>query len=180
MVSPEREDYSLLLGTSYVLAPLLALGMGGGLSELEVDDTVAVLAGSSMFVLPAVVHAARGNGGQAFPSFMAMAGTTGLGVLLGGAIGYFIGYAGCPDHDSEECDLAGLTELYAGALVGGVVGYTTYAIVDVSSNAAVVREKPRRPPEAALQFWLRPWASPRRGDAVSRWDGLQLGVIWSL
>jgi len=156
------------------------MGMGAGLSELEVDDSVAVLAGASMFVLPAVVHAARGHGEQALTSFFAMAGTTGLGALLGGGIGYFIGYQSCPDHDSEECDFAGFTELAVGAFLGGVVGYTTYAIVDVSSNASVAGEKQRRPPEAALQFWLRPQASHRRADVGARWDGLQLGVTWSL
>jgi hypothetical protein len=182
LVSPRRHEYSLLLGASYVLAPFLALGVGGGLSRLGVGDTLAVLSGTSMFLLPAVVHAANGNGEHAPLAFFATAGTTLLGAFVGGGVGYFIGYSRCPDHDSEECDLAGMNELVVGALLGGVVGYSAYAIADVVHHASVVREKPQRPPEAALSFWLRPRASRerRQADAGARWDGLQLGVTWSL
>jgi hypothetical protein len=182
LVSPQRQDYSLLLGASYALAPFLALGVGGGLSRLGVDDGWAVLGGTSMFLLPAVVHGAKGNGAHAPLAFFATAGTTLLGAFVGGGVGYFIGYSRCPDHDSEECDFAGMNEMVVGALLGGVVGYTAYAIADVVNNASVVRERPQPSPEAALQFWLRPRASreERQVDASARWDGLQLGVTWSL
>jgi hypothetical protein len=101
--------------------------------------------------------------------------------VLAGGIGYVIGNQGCPDHDSEECDFAGFNGLMLGAVLGSVAGYTTYAIVDVASNASVLREKPLRP-TAALQFWLRPQASRerQRADNGVRWDGLQLGVTWRL
>jgi len=180
LASPQRQDYSLLLGASYALAPFLALGIGGGLSKLGVDDALAVLGGTSMFLLPAVVHGAKGNGAHAPLAFFATAGSTLLGAFVAGGIGYFIGYSRCPDHDSEECDFAGMNEMVVGALLGGVVGYTAYAVADVVNNASVVREEPQRPPEAALQLWLRPQASRQRLDANARWDGLQLGVTWSL
>jgi hypothetical protein len=175
---PRREDYSFMLGTTYVLAPVLALAVGGVLSKLEVDDTVAVLGGMSMFVLPAVVHIAHGNNPHGALSFFSLAGVTGLGILAGGITGYIISSSSCSDHDSEECDLAGLPGLIVGSLVGGVVGYTAYAVYDVSSNASVVRRVPPPDPEASLQFWFSPMPA-RRGVASgssSTWEGLQFGA----
>jgi hypothetical protein len=179
---PQRQSYALLLGTTYVAAPFLALAVGGGLAELEADDTVAVLGGASMFLLPAIVHIAHGNDPHGALSFLELAGSTALGTLVGGVAGYAIGSAGCPDHDSEECDFAGLPGLIVGSLLGGLTGYTAYAVYDVSSNASVLRETSRASPSVSLQLWLQPLAGRRsRASEPSRSvDGLQLGATLHL
>jgi hypothetical protein len=176
--APPRQNYAALLGTAYVLTPFLALGVGGGLAEMEADDTVAVLGGISMFLLPAIVHMAHGNHPHGALSFLEVAGATGLGILVGGSVGYAIGYAGCSDHDSEECDFAGLPGLVAGAALGGLAGYTTYAIYDVASNASVPERARPASPEASLQLWMLPLSRPRSlaSEASRSVDGVQLGA----
>jgi hypothetical protein len=175
---PQRQSYSLLLGSAYVAAPLLALAVGGGLAELEADDTVAVLGGASMFLLPAIVHIAHGNDPHGALSFLEVAGSTGLGALVGGVVGYTISYASCPEHDSERCDFAGLPGLFVGSLLGGVTGYTAYAVYDVSSNASVLGAARRPSPAVSLQLWLQPLPARRSlaSEVHRSMDGLQLGA----
>jgi hypothetical protein len=177
-VAPPRQSYSFLLGGAYVLTPLLALAVGGGLAEMEADDTVAVLGGASMFLLPAIVHIANGNNPHGPLSFLEMAGATALGTFLGGGLGYAIDYAGCPEHDSEECDFAGVTGLFVGAFLGGLTGYTTYAIYDVASNASVPGRASPATPEASLQLWMQPVVGRRSvtSEASSAVDGVQVGA----
>jgi hypothetical protein len=176
--APPQKNYAALLGTAYVLTPFLALAVGGGLSELEADDTLAVLGGVSMFLLPPMVHIVHGNHPHGALSFLEIAGATGLGILVGGSVGYAIGYAGCEDHDSDQCDFAGLPGLVAGAALGGLAGYTTYAIYDVASNASVPERANPASPEASLQLWMLPLTGRRSvaSDASRSVDGVQLGA----
>lgn len=168
----------MLLGTSYVLAPLLALAVGGGMAKLEADDTVAVLGGASMFLWPAIVHLAHGNNPHAALSVLELAGATALGTFVGGGMGYAIGYASCPDHGSDACDFAGLPGLIAGSLLGGVASYTAYAIYDVSTSASVLGEARPPSPHASLQLWMQPLPGRRAvaGEASRAMDGFLLGA----
>jgi hypothetical protein len=176
--SPPPQTYSGLLGGAYIVAPVLALAVGGALAELEVDDTYAVLGGISMFMLPAAVHIGYGNEPHGPLSFLALGAVTVVGIAVGGFVGFGIDYAGCPEDDSDHCDFAGITGLVVGALVGGVAGYTVYAAYDVSSNASVPSEPPAPTQRASLQPWLRPLAAPRSfvSEGSTTWDGFQLGA----
>jgi hypothetical protein len=173
----EGESYRGALTASYVMAPLLALGVGGLLSGMEVDDTWAVLGGTAMFLAPAAVHMGHGNVTQGPVSFLLLAGATGAGVLLGGLTGYYIDSADCdPAQDSDGCDFAGFTGLVAGALIGGVGAYTGYAIYDVSENGALPLDESATD-EARLELWLSPVATPSRSRGEARpFDGVQLGA----
>ena len=174
----EGESYRGALTASYVMAPLLALGVGGLLSGMEADDTWAVLGGTAMFLAPAAVHMGNGNVAQGPLSFLLLAGSTGAGMLLGGLTGYYVDAADCdPDQDSDSCDFAGFAGLVVGTLIGGVVGYTGFAIYDVSENGAVPLDESATD-HARLELWLSPVAAPQRSrvDASSPFAGVQLGA----
>jgi hypothetical protein len=178
-VVPQRQSYAGLLGTAYLVAPVLALAVGATLAQLEVDDTYAVLGGVSMFLLPAAVHIGYGNEPHGPFSFFALGAVTTVGIVVGGFIGLGIDSASCrPEEDSEGCDFAGLNGLVAGALIGALLGYTAYAVYDVGSNASVAGTEPTPSPRASLQPWLRPLSAPRSlvSQGSSTWDGFQLGA----
>jgi hypothetical protein len=176
LIDPERQSYQVPLAASYVLAPLLALGVGGGLSKLTNNDTLAVVGGGLMFFAPATVHIIHGNGGHGLASFPELLALTALSVFLAGGVGYIIGAAGCTS-DGEECDFAGFEGMIYGALLGGVTAYTSYAIYDVSANAFVVHER-RDDARGSIRFWLSPVGTARRGVArvPNAWTGFQLGA----
>jgi hypothetical protein len=175
-LAPERQNYQLLLATSYVLAPLLALGVGGGLSKLETDDAVAVVGGGLMFLLPATVHIAHGNGGHGAASFGELFTLTALSAVAGGGVGFIVADAAC-SSDGDECDFAGLEGLIYGGLLGALAGYTGYAIYDVTQNAFVPDEEARSA-DATLRLWIGPAGSERRSSAGASnpWTGFQLGA----
>jgi hypothetical protein len=179
VVDPERRSYALPLGVSYVLAPFLALGVGGGLSKLTNDDTLSVVGGGLMFLLPAAVHMAHGNLGHGAAVFPEQLLITAFSLFAGGGIGYAIGAAGCPGN-GEECDFAGWNGLLAGALVGGLAGYTAFAIYDVHNDAWAPAKNAS--PLASLRLWLNPLprSSSARTEPASPWHGLQLGVTLAL
>jgi hypothetical protein len=176
IVEPERQNYQLLLATSYVLGPLLALGVGGGLSKLELDDTLAVVGGGLMFLLPATVHIAHGNGGHGAASFGELFTLTALSAVAAGGVGFIIADAAC-SSDGDECDLAGLEGLVYGGLLGALAGYTGYAIYDVSQNAFALGEKVPSA-DATLRLWIGPASTERHGSAAASnpWTGFQLGA----
>jgi hypothetical protein len=178
-VDPERRSYALPLGVSYVLAPFLALGVGGGLSKLTNDDTLSVVGGGLMFLLPAAVHMAHGKVGHGAAVFPEQLLITALSLFAGGGIGYAIDAAGCPG-DGEECDFAGLEGLVIGAAVGGLAGYTAFAIYDIHNDAWVPAKAAA--PQASLRLWLSPLSgsSRPRAEGASLWHGLQLGVTLAL
>lgn len=173
--SAPGRSYALPLGLSYGLAPFLALAVGGGLSELEVDDTLAVVGGGLMFALPAVVHMAHGQFGHGAAVFPEMLALTGIAVFAGGGIGYAIDAASCPG-DGDECDFAGLEGLVGGALLGGVAAYTGFAIYDVSCHGEVPAEV--APAQTSLRLWVGPLprSALARAEGSSLWSGVQLGV----
>lgn len=177
--APREESYRGLLTTSYVLAPFLALGVGHMLSEGEAEDEIAALAAGTMFFVPAAVHMAHGNVAHGPLSFLGLAGSTSVSLLLGGFVGYNLGALGCdPAEDSDGCEFSGLNGLVAGALLGGITGYTAFAIYDVSANGAVALDAAPPVDHASLGLWLSPLpaAKNERGEATSAFGGLQIGA----
>jgi hypothetical protein len=175
---PREQSYRGLLTTSYVLAPFFALGVGGLLSKLEADDTVAVLGASTMFFAPAAVHMAHGKVAHGPLAFLGLAGSTAVGTLVGGAVGYGLSSIGCdPAEDSEGCDFAGYGGLIVGALLGGIGGYTGFALYDVSVNGAVASHASRAN-GAWLQLWLSPLPGAKREHtaATAPLGGLAIGA----
>lgn len=180
--APPREDsYRGMLTASYVLAPFAAFAVGGALSALEVSDETAVLGASTAFLAPATIHLAHGNGYGPL-SFFGMVGSTAAGLFLGGLTGHVIGSAGCdPAEDSDGCSFASINGIVYGALIGSVVGYTSFAIFDVTANGAAPSDDPRAD-RATLQLWVNPLPTPRteRAGASSPFGGLQLGATLSM
>lgn len=176
---PPEGSYRGALTASYVIAPFLALAVGGALSELEVSDQVAVLGGAGMFLAPAAIHVANGNA-VAPLSFLGLVGSTALGTVVGGVAGHFIGSAGCdPAEDSDGCSFASLGGIIVGSLLGGVAGYTSFAIYDVTMNGAVPRDEPGAD-RASLQLWLNPLPRSERAASGSPFSGLQIGATLAL
>jgi hypothetical protein len=178
--APREESYRTLLTTSYVLAPFFALGIGHALAELEADDTAAALGAATMSLAPAVVHMAHGNVEHAPLAFVGLAGSTAVGTLLGGLVGYNLdSQLSCdPAEDSDGCDFAGLNGLIYGALLGGVTGYTGFAIYDVLENGAVAVEEAPPADHVSLQMWLSPLpaAKHERREAATPVGGLLIGA----
>lgn len=177
--APREESYRLLLTTSYVLAPFFALGVGHTLAELEADDPLAVFGAATMSLAPAIVHMAHGNVEHAPLAFLGLVGSTGVGTVLGGVVGYSIDSFGCdPAQDSDGCDFAGITGIIVGALVGGVTGYTGFAIYDVLEHGAVAVDDAPPVDQASLQLWLSPLpaAKRERGEATTPIGGLLIGA----
>lgn len=177
----KAESYALSLTIAYLLAPGLALAAGGGLSELEVSDGVAVLGGAAMFVLPAGVHLYNSDGRRAGVSFATMLGMTFAGVLTGGVTGYLIGSRGCEgNEDSDACNRRIGTTII-GAAVGGVVGYVGHAIWDVAARSDVPKT-PETSAHGAPLVWFYPSLSRRaeHGQRATELDGFQLGITLSL
>jgi hypothetical protein len=181
LVAPERVEYGGLLGATYALAPLLALGAGGGLFELTHDDTLAVIGACSMAFLPATVHAAHGNAAHGALSFLALAGITGSSLLVGGFIGGIITTSTCEDESSDSCDFAALPGIVVGGLIGGVTGYASYAIYDSFTNASLIVPRAQRG-QAALGLWVRPLPVLRHpnGEASTAWGGALFGATLQL
>jgi hypothetical protein len=160
------------------MAPLLAMGVGGMLSGLEVDDPLAVFGATSMFLAPAVVHMAHGNTAQGPVSFLLLGLSTGAGLVLGSITGYYIDSSGCdPSEDSDSCDFAGINGIIWGGLIGSVAGYTGFAIYDVSENGAEPLDE-RASDHARVELWLSPVSAPKRARAEGTpgFDGVQLGA----
>jgi hypothetical protein len=177
---PLRHAYAGLLTASYVLAPLLAAAVGGGISKLTKRDEISVTGGCLMFLLPASVHAAHGKVGQGLASFAQTAGFTLAGAVVGGLVGGVYSSETCSPDSS--CEFAALPGMIGGALIGGVVGYAGFAIYDVSANASYPTAAPAKPQApagnaASLQLWLNPIpARAEQASAVGPWSGLQLGL----
>ena len=129
-------DYSAGLTLGYVLAPLLALPVGGGLFELTQSDTAAVLgAGLAVVAVPVSIHAFNGEGGRGGASALLLPLVTLGGTAAGGLLGAIIGSAGC--DDDSDCELAGgINGAIAGGLIGGLAGYVGYAIYDVKASSS--------------------------------------------
>lgn len=178
--NPNRTDYGLLLGATYALTPFIALATGGGLFELTRNDEIAVFGGLSMSLLPAAVHMAHGNVEHGALSFISMVGVTGASLLAGGLIGGIISSSTCESDSSDGCDFSALGGIIYGSLIGGVLGYTGYAIYDVSTNAWV--ETPSDPGEqqssTSLGFWVRPLPAARAvgADTARGFDGVMIGA----
>jgi hypothetical protein len=184
---PEEESYRGLLAATYALAPFVSLAIGGVLSEHGAPDESAVLAASTMFLAPAIVHMSHGRVEHGPLSFLGLAGSTALGVVLGGAAGYAIDSADCdPDQDSDSCDFAGIAGAVVGSLLGGVSGYTAFAVYDVSSNGAVSRAPDRSDQagsdQAAVQLWLTPLRASKRerSEGTTPVDGVLIGATLQL
>jgi hypothetical protein len=177
---PATGDYGAALGAAYLVAPLLALAVGAGVSGLSGEDGVAVLSGCSMFLLPSMVHAANGESGRAAAAVGTMTLFTGLGVLGGGALGYASGAATC-DEETSDCDFAWLGLMIVGALLGGVVGYTANAVVDTEANSDLSGEQDREN-SVSITPWVMPIAEPpnSREGTGRGFSGASLGatITW--
>lgn len=178
---PTRHSYAGLLTATYVVAPLLAVAVGGGISQLTKRDEISVSGGCLMSLLPASVHVAHGNAGQGLGSFFGLVGVTFGSLVVGALVGGLISSQTCTSDSSDGCDFAALNGVIAGSLIGGVAGYVGFAIYDVSANASHVSE----PPAAAAlspRLWLNPLPAPAEqgamtaGSAHAPWTGLQLGL----
>jgi hypothetical protein len=112
-------------------------------------------------------------------SFLGLAASTGVGTVVGGFVGYNLDSAGCdPDEDSDSCDFAGLGGLIIGGLLGGVTGYTGFAIYDVLENGAVEHDAAPPTDSASLDLWLSPLPAARaeRAEVAVPFGGVQLGA----
>jgi hypothetical protein len=172
----EAETYEASLAGAYLVAPLLALGVGAALFEVSDSDTVAVAGGALAFLTPAAVHVYHGASEQAGVSFGSMLGFTLLGTVLGGTTGYIVGDAGCDDELESDCDLAWIGPTIIGIFAGGVAGYIGNAIYDVSSNAVA----PGAPPRTAgsVKLWLAPTraAVESKPPGAGALSGLKVGA----
>jgi hypothetical protein len=158
---------------------LFAAAVGYALAEMEVSDGGAVLGAGAMFFAPAAVHLAHGKVVHGPLAFLGLAGSTAVGTVLGGMVGYGLDSSDCdPEEDSEGCAFAGFGGLILGALLGGVAGYAGFAIYDVSVNGAVPLEESRAD-RASLQLWLSPLPAARseRAEATTPFGGLQIGAL---
>ena len=162
-----------------MVAPLLAVAVGGGISQLTKRDEISVSGGCLMSLLPASVHAAHGNAGQGLGSFFGLVGVTLGGLVVGAIVGGLITSETCTSDSSDGCDFSAIPGIIGGSLIGGVGGYVGFAIYDVSANAYHVSE----PPAAAAlgpQLWLNPIPARAEhagaGNAHAPWTGLQLGL----
>jgi hypothetical protein len=174
--APVLHSYTGLLTASYLLAPLLAIAVGGGISKLTKRDEISVTGACLMSLLPGSVHVAHGKAGQGLASFAQMAGFTLAGVVGGALIGGLIASSTCPAERGDDCDFAAVPGIVGGALIGGVSGYAGFAIYDVSANASYVEEAPEAD-AASLQLWVQPMpARAEHASAVGPWSGLQLGL----
>jgi hypothetical protein len=179
---PAEKSYRDVLATSYVVAPALALAAGHTMAEMETSDSGAVLGAAALFLAPAIVHMAHGKGVHGPLAFLGMTAITTVGTLLGGMVGHGIAASGCdPEEDSEGCDFAGINGFVLGALIGGVGGYTGFAIYDVSENGAVPLEEPRGD-RASLQLWLSPLPAARRErvEPAPAFGGVQIGATLAM
>jgi hypothetical protein len=169
---------------SYVAAPLVAFAVGTGVSQLTNEEAVLIPVVGSLFMLPAVVHMAHGKVGHGLLSALELGGLTFAGVLAGGLVGGLITQRECgPDENSDYCDFSALPGLIGGALVGGIAGYTAFAIYDVSVNSEVLVGETRDDEQgASVQLWLAPVPAPHRtgGDASPKWSGLWMGATLQL
>jgi len=173
---PEVAGYAAGLTLGYVLAPLLALPVGGGLFELTRSDTVAVLgAGLAVVAVPVSIHAFNGEGGRGGASALLLPLVTLGGTAAGGLLGALIGSAGC--DDDSDCELAGgISGAIAGGLIGGLAGYVGYAVYDVKANSSVGEVDGAA---AAVRVWALPLvgryeAAP--GERATRVEGAKLGA----
>jgi hypothetical protein len=116
-----RKSYGGVLGLTYFLAPFVS----GGLSAAT--DSAA---GMLFLLTPPVVHLSYGNPGGAGVSLLGMVGSS----ALGGVIGFGIEIA-----STDSGAGSGFRGL-AGAALGTLVGYTTWAIFD--SVVLAYREQP--------------------------------------
>ena len=175
---PDHESYRVLLSVSYALAPFAAVGLGHALSRNGSGDTAAGVGVGLGFFIPAVVHMAHGKPGHGVISFIELAGLTGVGVVVGGGIGGIISQAGCdPEEDSEGCDFAAFPGLAYGAVIGGVLAYTGFAIYDVLANGDVLHARDSAD-AASLRLSFSPLPASRdvRADQQPAWGGVWLGA----
>jgi hypothetical protein len=170
----EAETYEASLAGAYLMAPLLALGVGAALFEVTDSDTAAVAGGALAFLTPAAVHLYHGASDQAGVSFGSMLGLTLLGTVLGGATGYIVGDAGCDDELESDCDLAWIGPTIVGIFGGGVAGYIGNAIYDVSSNAVVPSAAP--PKAGSVKLWLAPTRAATESESKSAGAGALSGL----
>jgi len=168
-------SYAAVLGASYVAAPLLALAVGGGLSEIEASDELVVLAGGAMFLAPMGVHLYQHRADRAGLALASMLGIT-LGATLGGGLlGYVENEIACDPERGSECDDHGIGTIILGAVIGSGVGYVTSAVLDVAFRSSEPEAAPNALP--AVQLWLVP--SRATASAISA-DGLLLGMTLRL
>jgi hypothetical protein len=168
-------SYAGTLGASYLVAPLLALAVGGGLSELEASDELAVLAGGTMFLAPMGVHLYHQRADRAGLALGSMFGITLGAAVSGGVLGYVENVIACDPDRESECADRGIGTIIVGAVIGSGVGYVTSAVLDVAFRSSAPEAAPNAPP--AAQFWLVP--SRAAASPVSA-DGLLVGVTWRL
>jgi len=196
-VDPER-SYALPLGAAYAIAPFLAFGIGGLLSEAEASDNVAVAVAAPMFLAPAAVHLYQGASDRVAVSLVSMVGVTFAGTLAGGVVGYLENQIVCDPEQDSECQDRGIGTTILGAAIGTVVGYASSAVLDVvlrSSTPGQSAPAPSAPEQGAragsAQLWLAPLgtdAARSRSAAVRRSpsanplaaDGLMIGVTLRL
>lgn len=169
--APPAEGYSTALTLAYILAPLLALPVGGGLFELTENDAVAVVgAGLAAVALPVTVHLANGEPGRGAVSALLLPAVTLGGATVGGFVGLTLGQMGCDDSD---CELAGtMIGGISGALIGGLGGYVGYAIFDVSERSSL--DAPER---IGVQPWVLPLVGQREGAPGSSTREVEGGIV---
>lgn len=156
-----------MLAGAYVVAPLFALAIGGGLSELEASDTLAVAAASTMFLAPMAVHLLHDQGDRALLALASLLGITFAGTIAGGGLGYLENEIDCDPDQNSECADRAIGTTIVGAALGSMVGYVTSAVLDVSLRSSA----PEAPSNSAS---LRLWLVPARAESGSNTPSVQL------
>jgi hypothetical protein len=185
--TPAEGSYPGTLTVAYVAAPLLALAIGGALSEVEASDEVAVALAGTMFLAPMGVHLYHRADERAALSLLSMIGLTLGGTLVGAGAGYLENQLSCDPAQDSECQDRGIGTTIAGAVIGSMVGYVASAVLDVSLRSSA----PETDLSAATaQIWIAPARSATRsaelavtGRGAGRaplGDGILIGVTLRL
>ncbi|HEX2879940.1 MAG TPA: hypothetical protein VHO25_10450 [Polyangiaceae bacterium] len=184
VTAPKEEEqkdprsYSLPLGLGYAVPPVLSgalIGVSAASGSAKVTAPFIYLGLASMFLVPPGVHAAHGNAPGAMRALLGTFGATLTLGYLGGIAAQ--GAADCSEYDDGLCE--GFSFL-GGAVLGGVIGYTSWAILDISLFA-------RKPDDADPPRSSRLQLTPTFGPILNRTaashtptlHGISLGVMGS-
>lgn len=179
VTAPREENprsYALPLGLAYFAPPVVFGSLAIVSANNDAPSTAATLTLvglGMMFVAPAMVHSAYGNGPGAARAAFASLGSTLSTAVVGGLI--LLEANDCTNSDDGLC--RGFSFL-GGAVLGGVIGYTTWAIIDISLFA-------RKPDDSDPPRSSRLQLTPTFGPIITRTEashtptlhGISLGVV---
>jgi hypothetical protein len=157
----EPAGYAALLGSTYMVAPVLALVTWRGLAPILPGSAALGAAAALLLLLPPLIHVAQGataRGGRALASLL---GYTVLGSAGGALLGRTLANLACSEQTHDECGLSLLAGLLLGAVAGGLLGYSVHGVQQVR------RESRKHPPAELLETGATRQQRPTESSAVS-------------